>query len=266
MPLTLLIAEGNPDLRELLASLFEEEGYGVLAVGLPREVQEACDRRHFDAILTDSWFGGRESTIDDLLSIAAAAGHTPLLLMSGWETEPLAARVGAVGWIDKPFGIDELVGMVSAAIEDELPADSAEARIANQYFAALGSHDFDGLAALCTEDVVYSLPGSSPYASEVHGRKPFRDFAVETFTRFPQATFSNVKVYARSRGVVARYEGAWEDAGRQHRLLGAVLFGLREGRISNIGVRLNQERLTILAGAGQLKGSSQAAADHPAGG
>lgn len=114
------------------------------------------------------------------------------------------------------------------------------------YFRALETGDWERLAELCAEDVCYHLPGEDPrFARAVRWRSVFLRFAQDTFAQFPQPRFEVGPLIRSAGGVVARYQGSWRQPGGERATLdGMVRFQLREGRIQQIGVRIDLKALT----------------------
>ena len=109
----ILVIEDDQALRELIASLCEEEGYEVDAVG---SIEDAADRLRnapFDLILRDSMSAtpGEFYTGSDPLLVSG--GHPPVVVVSAHGLD--AARVKSLGYaalVPKPFDIEVLGGIL----------------------------------------------------------------------------------------------------------------------------------------------------------
>jgi DNA-binding response OmpR family regulator len=134
-----LLAEDDYELRSMVASVLRREGFDVVEVHNGTELLEqvgSCllDRKHhmrFDLIITDLRMPGK-SGLDILNGLDQGGITTPVLLMTAFgdeRTRALARRFGAVGVLDKPFDLDDLIALVAEAVwhpADEIaPASGA---------------------------------------------------------------------------------------------------------------------------------------------
>ena len=121
----ILCTEDDPDSRDLLVCLLENEGYLVTVTGNSTHALAIAKRESFDLILVDNWMpglSGRELTTE----IRHFNLSTPILFYSGaaYEIDKQDARdAGAQGYLTKPDGISDLVAEVAKLI--------AEAKIAS---------------------------------------------------------------------------------------------------------------------------------------
>jgi ketosteroid isomerase-like protein len=155
--------------------------------------------------------------------------------------------------IAKPFGLDDLLSQIAAALDTRLDcAEQEQARVVCRYFELLGAREWEALGALCTPDVVYALPGDSPYSTEVRGVQAFCEYTAAIFAHFPNATFDGVSIYSTPNGLAARYQGRWTTPDGEQQQAGAVTFRFEGERIAQIGVQLDTARLQALAGVPKL--------------
>jgi len=107
---TLLIAEDDAALGELLREAFEASGYAVFWTRKGDEALELAASMRFDIVLSDIVMPGADG-----LKLLAQIGHDPVrtivILMTGYSsiTDAVdAARRGAWDFVSKPFSLPEL--------------------------------------------------------------------------------------------------------------------------------------------------------------
>ncbi len=260
----LLVVEDDSDLRAVLNAFLEEEGYIVTPVA---SLDAALDRiavTAFDCILTDLLTYGREQPLSSARTILHAASPTPIVILTAW---PLQADIvqseGFTALIQKPFDVDQLLVSVAAATQVAFtPEQERQRKTVLRYFAALNARDWDALVSLCTETVVYVLPGETPFSGTITGKAAFRAYSEATFQHFADTTFEGIHIFALPRHLSARYVGHWRQPGSPDgsadgasdgasdgavaTLSGAVRFSFDGDRIRQVGVQLNEHRLRAL--------------------
>ncbi len=118
MPRHILIVEDEPAILDLVGQVLEEEGYEVTrasngAVALETVSTDAA----FDLVVLDMWMpvvnGWQFAT-----ALAERGVRVPLLVMTAAkDASAYATAVGAVGFIGKPFNLDQLI----LAVRDGVP-------------------------------------------------------------------------------------------------------------------------------------------------
>lgn len=102
----ILIVEDTDSLREVLATLLEQEGFHTTAVASAEEAQEALKTpRTFDCILADFRLPGM-SGLDLLKAVRASSDSVPYIIMTAYGSIELAVdamKHGANDFITKPF-------------------------------------------------------------------------------------------------------------------------------------------------------------------
>lgn len=246
----MLVIEDDADIRDALRMLFEEEGYIATFAASLDEGLALVERQAFALVLTDLFTHRSADPLTHLQPLRELADPTPVGILTGWKLTPEQAQAGGFAFVvAKPFNLDELLAQVAASLDTRLDCDQlGQACTVQRYFELLSARDWDGLAALCTPDVLYVLPGDSPYSAEVQGQQAFRDYTAAMFAHFPDARFDNVQVYATPKGLAARYQGHWAapDNPHQHEQSGSVTFRFAGERIAQIGVQLDVTRLLAL--------------------
>jgi len=118
----ILLAEDNREMRSLLASALETEGYEVTRC---RDGDQFVDRIvtatpgvDFDLIISDVRMPSH-SGLEILDAGQQLEGFPPMILITAFGSEALherAKRLGAVAVFDKPFDIDDLVRKVAETL------------------------------------------------------------------------------------------------------------------------------------------------------
>ncbi len=117
-PPRLLIADADPDTRALLTLLLSADAYCVdTAPSLEEAGYHAAERA--DLILADGCCATYDAFAAAAPRIRAAAGATPVLLLSALPLDREEARVrGFRDVLPKPFDIDELLQRVRTALAE----------------------------------------------------------------------------------------------------------------------------------------------------
>jgi DNA-binding response OmpR family regulator len=114
----ILLAEGDPSIRELITELLTEEGHAITKVSAPEEALSLAGEQNWDLFLVDppAWAGYRysEQVKGFVQSLAARA---PVILCTAqlWAMHVQPREVGATAIIPKPFDIGMLLESVRAA-------------------------------------------------------------------------------------------------------------------------------------------------------
>jgi two-component system response regulator HydG len=115
----ILIVDDDPIVRDSLGQWFDSEGYRVDTISSGREALERIDRERWDLALLDIKMPGMDGM--ELQSrLREIDPDMPLIIMTGYasvETAVRALKNGAYDYITKPFDPDELVHLVTKALE-----------------------------------------------------------------------------------------------------------------------------------------------------
>lgn len=133
MPLDILVVDDERDIRDLVAGVLEDEGYGARVAGDSDSALEAISVRRPSLVLLDVWLhGSRLDGLELLDEIKRRDPSIPVLMISGHgnlDTAVAAIRRGAADFIEKPFEAERLLLMVARATETErLRAEVASLR------------------------------------------------------------------------------------------------------------------------------------------
>ena len=123
MPLDVLIVDDERDIRELVAGVLDDEGYGTRTAAHSDAALAAIRERRPSLVLLDVWLQGSKLDGLDLLDeIKRRDPSIPVLVISGHgnlDTAVAAIRRGAADFIEKPFEAERLLLLVARATETE---------------------------------------------------------------------------------------------------------------------------------------------------
>ena len=184
-----LVVDDEPDIRELLRDVLEDEGYRVSLADGAAAAREARQREAPDLVLLDIWMPG-EDGLALLRDWAQPPGlDLPVVMMSGHgtiDTAVEATRLGAWDFIEKPVALAKLLITLQRALEAgrlrrsnaalrqqlqprELVGDSAPMRALGAQLERLANHD--------TPVLLHGEGGTGKEALArwMHGRGPRRE-------------------------------------------------------------------------------------------
>lgn len=136
----ILIVDDEPDIRQLVSEILEDEGYEVTTAENAEEAKVLRRKRRPDLILLDIWMPGQDgiSLLKDWQENSSLS--CPVVMMSGHgtiETAVEATRLGAHDFIEKPLSMAKMLLCIENAIRsDQLIQENKELReqiIATQY-------------------------------------------------------------------------------------------------------------------------------------
>ncbi|GAA1515592.1 response regulator [Dactylosporangium maewongense] len=126
---TVLVAEDDPDIRELFTMALESAGASVVAVTSGGEALEALRKDRFDLLVTDMWMPNI-SGLDLCKALRAdpATAKLPILMLSAYgrmRGREEAMMVGATEYMTKPIRPSVLVSKADALLGGRLVARDA---------------------------------------------------------------------------------------------------------------------------------------------
>jgi len=118
----ILVVDDEPDIRNLLCDILEDEGYEVTTAENGEAARKAHRERRPDLILLDIWMPDVDGIT--LLKEWSEDGALPMpvIMMSGHgtvETAVEATRLGAYDFIEKPLSLAKLLLTVEHALESD---------------------------------------------------------------------------------------------------------------------------------------------------
>src|ERR1051325_10356574 len=117
----ILIVDDEADIRDLVAGILEDEGYGTRTAGNSDDALAAVKSRRPGLLFLDIWLQG--SKLDGLQLLDAVKeehADLPVVMISGHgniETAVSAIKRGAYDYIEKPLKMDRLLVITERALE-----------------------------------------------------------------------------------------------------------------------------------------------------
>ena len=114
-----MVVDDEPDIRDLVREILEDEGYAVVVAEDAKTAREAVAEKLPDLVLLDIWMPEQDGV--SLLKEWRDQGalNFPVVMISGHgtvETAVEATRLGAVDFIEKPLSLARLLLSVEKAI------------------------------------------------------------------------------------------------------------------------------------------------------
>jgi two-component system, OmpR family, KDP operon response regulator KdpE len=119
-----LIVDDEPQIRRVLRTTLASHGYAVLEARTGDEALDLIRGEHVDLVLLDLNMPGR-SGLDTCREIRAS-GDIPIIMLTVRNTERdkvQALDAGADDYVVKPFGSEELMARIRAALRRTAPAE-----------------------------------------------------------------------------------------------------------------------------------------------
>lgn len=116
----ILVVDDEPDIRELIKDILEDENYQVEIAANGEEAKAAFDEKLPDLVLLDIWMPDIDG-ITLLKEFKEQNKAVTIVMMSGHgtiETAVEATRLGAVDFIEKPLSTAKLLRGVEMALEN----------------------------------------------------------------------------------------------------------------------------------------------------
>lgn len=117
----ILVVDDETDIREMIAGILDDEGYGTRTASNSDTALAAIKERRPSLLILDIWLQG--SRLDGLALldvIKETDPDLPVVIISGHgniETAVSAIRRGAYDYIEKPFKADRLIHITDRALE-----------------------------------------------------------------------------------------------------------------------------------------------------
>ncbi len=129
----ILIVDDEKDIRELIGDILKDEGYAIRLAGNSDDCMAAINAELPSLMILDIWLkDSRMDGIDILKTVKRDNPDVPVVIISGHgniEIAVAAIKQGAYDFIEKPFNIDQLMVVVSRAMEtSRLRRENADLR------------------------------------------------------------------------------------------------------------------------------------------
>ena len=120
-PVQILLVDDEVAIQRAMAPMLRSRGYGVTVAGSGREALQVAERERPDLIILDLGLPDMDGT--EVCRQLRERSETPILILSarGAEQDKVAALdQGADDYVTKPFGPEELMARVRAALRRSL--------------------------------------------------------------------------------------------------------------------------------------------------
>jgi two-component system nitrogen regulation response regulator NtrX len=122
MPHDILIVDDEADIRELVAGILEDEGFGARTARDSDTALAEITNRRPSMVFLDIWMQGSKLDGLQLLEVIKQDhAEVPVVMISGHgniETAVAAIKKGAYDFIEKPFKADRLILVANRALEN----------------------------------------------------------------------------------------------------------------------------------------------------
>jgi CheY-like chemotaxis protein len=109
----ILVVDDEPEIKELVAEVLGSRGYAVTTVSSAEEALAAIGERAFDLVISDLHLSGSSGV---MLAADIAREFPPLARRVILLTGDASRLDGAVPYLQKPFGVDEMLSAVAARL------------------------------------------------------------------------------------------------------------------------------------------------------
>jgi DNA-binding NtrC family response regulator len=125
----ILVVDDEKKIRNILKLLLQKEGYEVETAASGEEAILLCSEKDFDVTLLDLNLPGMDGlqTMEKIRQINQYAQHVFITAHGTVKNAVTAIKNGAYNFICKPFDNDELLGIISGAVEVKKLSDKVRA-------------------------------------------------------------------------------------------------------------------------------------------
>ncbi|MAQ39077.1 MULTISPECIES: sigma-54-dependent transcriptional regulator, partial [Thioclava] len=117
----ILIVDDEKDIRELIADILRDEGFKTRLAANSNECMDEINAQEPALMILDIWLkDSKMDGIDILKTVKRDNPDVPVIIISGHgniEIAVAAIKQGAYDFIEKPFNIDQLMVVISRAME-----------------------------------------------------------------------------------------------------------------------------------------------------
>ena len=104
-----LVVDDAAELRDVVVEILRDDGHSAMSARTYDEARAILAVHDVSLVLLDTIGDPRAS--GEMAPLPSK--HPPVVLFSAWpKLDERAARIGAVGWLAKPFAIDDLLTIV----------------------------------------------------------------------------------------------------------------------------------------------------------
>jgi len=122
---TVLVIDDDPDIRELIAQVLSDEGYGVVTIGDGQAAIALVEAQQPGLILLDLMMPKMSGwQVMRALKASEKSASVPVILLSASrDLEHICQELGATGCMAKPFDLNSLIDLVAVHLG---PPDTPE--------------------------------------------------------------------------------------------------------------------------------------------
>lgn len=117
----ILIVDDERDIRELISDILKDDGFSTRLAGTSDEAMAEMEKETPSLMILDIWLkDSRMDGIDILKTVKRDNPEVPIIIISGHgniEIAVAAIKQGAYDFIEKPFNIDQLMVVITRAME-----------------------------------------------------------------------------------------------------------------------------------------------------
>jgi two-component system nitrogen regulation response regulator NtrX len=117
----ILIVDDERDIRELIGDILKDEGFSIRLAGTSDECVDLLEEELPSLMILDIWLkDSKLDGIDILKKVKRETPEVPVIIISGHgnvEIAVAAIKQGAYDFIEKPFNIDQLMVVITRAME-----------------------------------------------------------------------------------------------------------------------------------------------------
>ncbi len=129
----ILIVDDERDIRELISDILKDEGFTTRLAGTSDDAMAEMNKEPPSLMILDIWLkDSRMDGIDILKTVKRDNPDVPIIIISGHgniEIAVAAIKQGAYDFIEKPFNIDQLMVVITRAMEtSRLRRENSELR------------------------------------------------------------------------------------------------------------------------------------------
>ena len=114
----ILVVDDDDYLLDLIKVILKTHGHTPVALGSARKAFQLCQQKRFDLVITDLTMPDMDG-IELIRALGAAKIDVPVLAISGTfngQLQPVAAQLGAVETLNKPFNLIDLLAAVDRSL------------------------------------------------------------------------------------------------------------------------------------------------------
>src|SRR6266480_1314213 len=116
---SVLIVDDEAGIRQSLAGVLQDEGYGAESVESGEECLELLGKNRCDVVLLDIWLPAMDG-LQTLERVQALENPPVVVMISGHatiETAVRATKLGAFDFIEKPLSVEKTLILIKNAVE-----------------------------------------------------------------------------------------------------------------------------------------------------